>query len=384
MKQNKKQSTFFTQFILWITIFTMPIIFGQEIEIVEKVRQEVIDEIDNELGLHLSFENSGTVKINAYLQNLTFEDAYKKHYPHCYGVLISGLIKGGNAQNAGLIKGDIIMEFDGEKVLFEDHLISLRDSKNIGETAELIIFRNENILQKTITFSTIKQSLDKHGNVIIKKKKKSVGYGGGGPMAMMIEYDLGINDILKANGFTGLDIPLIIYGGGGSGNVGKGLFIGGMGGGTQLNQQIPYTNVDTNEQGYKSYQLDFGFGGVTVTKKFPIFSEKIIMDLGLLLGGGQTRLTMSTTDGNYSWESVIQDLNSNVLQIEKNFMVYRPSAGIMVRVTNWFGVKVNAGYLGTYSPAKEWKDTNFDFTVVGNTPDDISHLSYSIGAWFGY
>ena len=392
LKMNKQTKSIFYigQMVLCLFLFNQSVLQGQDTKKIIKIEasealQEVAGHLEGlEKHLNISFENSGSIKLGAYIQNLNFEDAYNKHYPHCYGVLVTGLIRGGNAQKAGLIKGDIIMEFDGEKVLFENHLLSLRDSKSINDTVELTLFRNEKILTKILTLNPPQPKMDKDGKVIIKNKKKSVGYGGGGPMAMIIEYDLGINGILEANGFTGLDMPLIIYGGGGSGNIGKGLFIGGMGGGTQLIQQIPFTNSETNEQGYKRYQLDFGFGGVTVIKKLPLFSEKVILDFGILMGGGQTRLTMATTDGNYSWENVIQDMNTNVFQIEKNFMVYRPSAGIMVRVTDWFGITVNAGYLGTFSPNNEWKDTNFDFTVGGNTPNNIGHLSYSIGAWFGH
>ena len=378
------------QLVLYVSLFCIPTIYGQEIEIKgldknNEVLQELVEELDGlEIGeLKINFENRGSVRLGLYINDLDFKDAYEKHYPNCYGVLITGLTTNGNGQKAGLIKGDIIMEFDGEKVLFEDHLISLRDSKQIGDTVELKIFRNGQILTKTLTLNLPQQKIDKNGEVIKYKKKKSVGYGGGGPLALIIDYDLGLNGILKANNFSGLAVPLVVYGGFGMGNVGKGLFIGGMGAGTQLTQQIPYTDPVTGVQGYKRYQLDFGFGGVTVTKKFALFSKRVILDFGLLLGGGQTKLTMATSDGVFAWDSVVQDMNSNSFQYEKRFMVYRPSAGILVRVTNWFGVTASAGYLGTYSPDNEWKESNFDFTVTGEVPKNIGHPSYTIGVWFG-
>lgn len=380
-------------FVLTVFLFSVPILFGQVIEIekqeeVNEVLQELAEELEGlemDVGdLKINFDNVGSVKLGIYLEDIDFEDAYEKHYPYCYGVFVSGLVAGGNGHKAGLVKGDIIMEFDGEKVLFEDHLISLRDSKDIGDRVELKIFRNEKILNKTLTFNPKQPEMDKNGKVITYKKRRSVGFGGGGPMALLIDYDLGLSGILEANGFKNLGTPLVIYGGYGMGNVGKGLFIGGMCGGTQLSQQIPYTDPNTDVQGYKRYQLDFGFGGVTVNKKFALISERVIIDFGLLLGGGQAKLTMATTDGDYSWSSVVEDMNSNAFQLEKNFMVYRPSAGIMIRVTNWFGVSTSAGYLGTYSPDNEWKESNFDFTVAGETPKAIGHPSFSIGAWFGY
>lgn len=412
MKYLTKQIVILGQMILYVALFSNFVLYGQENEIEEQdeinevlqelteemgdlereltdelssLKLELIQELDGlELGeLKINFGHTGDKRLGLYLNDINFEDAYKKHYPNCYGVLVSGMTTGGNGQKAGLIKGDIIMEFDGEKVLFEDHLISLRDSKNTGDTVELTIFRNERILTKTLTFNPPQPKIDKNGVTIIHKKKKSVGYGGGGPLALIIDYDLGLKDILEANDFQGLDSPLVLYGGFGMGNVGKGLFIGGMGVGTQLIQQMSYTDTTTDIKGYKRYQLDFAFGGVTVTKKYQLFSKKVILDFGILLGGGQIKLNMSTTDGEYSWDNVVQDMNSNAFQFEKNFFVYRPSAGILVRVNSWFGVTASVGYLGTYSPDNEWKESNFDFTVGGDTPKNIGHTSYTIGVWFG-
>ncbi len=382
------------QLVIGAFIVSLPL-NGQEIkvkvtdmdksgELLQDLSKE-LEELQVEMGdLNISFENSGNVKLGLYLEDLDFEDAYEKHYPYCYGVLVSGLTSSGNGKRAGLIKGDIIMEFDGEKVLFEDHLISLRDSKNIGDSVELTIFRNEKVLSKTLTFAPPVPDLDKNGKVIKSKNRKSVGYGGGGPMALLIDYNLGLNEILEANDFKGVTAPIVLYGGYGMGNVGNGIFVGGGGVGTQIIQQMPYTNSDTGVQGYKRYQIDFGFGGATLVKKFPLFSEKILMDFGLLLGGGSIKLNIAATDGKYAWNSVVQDLNSNVLQIEKNFLVYRPSAGVMVRINNWLGVSASAGYLGTYSPDSKWKESNFDFTVVGDSPKSIGNVSYTVGLWFGH
>ena len=71
-------------------------------------------------------------KLGVYLEDMDFEDAYEMHYPECYGVLISSVISGGNAHKAGLTDNDIIMEFDGEQIRYEDHLVNLRNTKKIG------------------------------------------------------------------------------------------------------------------------------------------------------------------------------------------------------------------------------------------------------------
>lgn len=101
-------------------------------------------------GYYDSDENS--IRLGIYLSDLDFEEAYEMHYDECYGVLVTGVVKGGNSHKAGLTKGDIIMEFDGQKVRYEDHLISLRDTKRIGDTVTITYFRNENVLTTDVTF----------------------------------------------------------------------------------------------------------------------------------------------------------------------------------------------------------------------------------------
>jgi len=55
--------------------------------------------------------SADTPLLGVYLADMTFQDAYEMHYDYNYGVLLSGVVPGGGAQQAGLMKGDIIMEF---------------------------------------------------------------------------------------------------------------------------------------------------------------------------------------------------------------------------------------------------------------------------------
>jgi len=329
-----------------------------------------------------------SARFNAYLDDMDFEDAYHNHYPYCYGVYISDVIYNGNFDKAGLRGGDIIMEFDGEKVRFEDHLMQLRDSKNIGDTALIKFFRNEVEMETEVVFAAPKEDEDDHQHDweapdfedMKHERKLHPGYGGGGPELILLEANLGaINDLLRVNGFDEINdeyIPLM--GGFGMGNVGNGWFIGGAGYGYEKKDKISV------EGGQRRYRLDIGFGGMTVNKKLPL-TKNILVDLGLLVGGGGATLEMRERTGEYSWDISFDD-NANFSSIEyrKGFFVYRPSVGLMVRLTPWMGIHGSVGYNGTYAFEEEWKDDHFDFPVSGDSPKPMDGMSYAVSFWFGH
>lgn len=323
------------------------------------------------------------VRFGMNIDDLDFEDAYKMHYPYCYGVYISGVTRGGNADRAGLVKGDIIMEFDGKKVRFEDHLLQLRDSKNIGDTVTLKIFRNEKEIETQLTFATPKPKEDKevkHFPGMKKDKKPHPGFGGGGPEVILLEADFaGINKLLQANGFDDLtDKYMPLFGGYGMVNVGNGWFIGGGGYGYEKIQKKSVNG------GTRRYEYTVGFGGMTVNKKIAL-TKNIIVDLGLLVGGGEASLELRQTDGDYSWDDNFDDdPNYYSLKYRKAFMAYRPSAGVLIRVLPWMGIHGSVGYLGSYSFTEDWKDDYFEYTVAGDSPKVLDGLSYSLGVWFGH
>lgn len=339
--------------------------------------------------LMLGTEDERGVKLGLYLDDLDFEEAYERHYPENYGVLITGVVKGGNADRAGLVKGDIIMEFDGEKVRFEDHLISLRDTKHVGDSAQVKFFRNEKILTTKIYFLPPAPEVDKKGKVI-SKKKLSPGFGGGGFQALVIDYDFPeIREYLQLNGFKDLNSGyLAAWGGGGMGTIGKGWFIGGMGGGLTNEQKIQVLASDSSLIGYRKYRLDFGYGGATITKKYPLFTERLVLDFSIMLGGGGVNLTVSQTDGDFSWGNQVDKGDTYSVTYKKNFFAYRPSVGLLIRIKNWVGIHGSVGYFGTYVTDKSWTDELFDFTVTPaagkSSPDLPNSLSYSLGFWFGF
>ena len=324
-------------------------------------------------------------KLNAYLDDMDFEDAYQKHYPYCYGVYVSDVIRGGNAEAAGIRGGDIIMEFDGEKVRFEDHLLQLRDSKKVGDTVNIKIFRNEKEIDTEFTFALPKPEEEHEHKMpdfedMKKEKKLHPGYGGGGPELILLDADFaGINALLEANGFddlTGTYMPL--FGGYGMGNVGNGWFIGGAGYGYEKIQKISVDN------GTRRYEYKVGFGGMTVNKKVALM-KNVVVDLGLLIGGGEASLELRETNGEYSWNDDFDDNpNYYAFKYRKKFMAYHPTAGVLIRVLPWMGIHGSVGYLGSYSFNDDWKDDYFHYTVKGDSPTILDGVSYSIKIWFGH
>jgi len=350
----------------------------QPLEIVKSNVERIKQEID------AVTKPSEKVSMGLYLSDLDFEQVYEMHYPHNYGVKVRGVTKDGNAGRAGIIKGDVILEFDGSKVRFENHLLRLRNAKKVGESADLKIWRDENTFTTQLQFDPAPMGIAKTSKP--KKTRLSPGYGGGGPEAIYIEFDFtGINNLLALNGFNKVtDGYTVAYGGGGHGNVGKGWFIGGMGAGLDKQQQLPVKDENGNTTGHKKYKFSTGFGGVTLTKKVPFMTERIVLDFGIMLGGGETSIAMHQTTGDYSWSDLINGNNNHTLEYKKAYFVYRPSLGALVRIKNWVGLHGSVGYFGSYSANDQWTDANFDFSVTGDSPNTPNGLSGSIGFWFGF
>ena len=329
-----------------------------------------------------------SLRLGLYIDNLDFEEAYSRHYPECYGVLITGVVNGGNADRAGLIKDDIIMEFDGEKVRYESHLLNLRDSKKIGDSVPIKFFRNEKVMETLLVFAPPSITEENEGDWegfedFGKSKKLSVGYGGGGAMGIMVDYDLdNLNNFIDQYGFTPIDKnSIVFFGGFGMGNVGNGLFIGGSGAGLKYDKKY-----DTSEGFTRLLNIESGFGGVTVTKKLPLFSSDVILDFGTMIGGGITTVEIAQSDGSYTWDSPnLENGNIWYAKYEKNYMTLYPSAGVLIRIKNWFGIHASTGYLWNYSIKEDWKAQPFEYDVNGeNAPDPFTGQTVEVGIWFGY
>ena len=176
--------------LIFVTLFLLgsSLLFSQEeinvdviIEDAMKDVEKAMEEIEaKKITIKMDFSSNGP-KMGVYLSDLDFKDIYEMHYNYNYGVLITGIVPGGPSHKAGLIKGDIVMEFDGLKVKYEDHLVRLMKSKNMGDEVIVKVFRDENILETTLVLETLGKKPEKAITFVegVKKKKFDVGNGGG-------------------------------------------------------------------------------------------------------------------------------------------------------------------------------------------------------------
>ncbi|MBT4576123.1 MAG: PDZ domain-containing protein [Candidatus Cloacimonetes bacterium] len=365
-----------------------------ELEVEEALLEveEALDEMNINILVGRTTEDAP--KMGIFLSDMDFEDAYKMHYPYCYGVYVTGVTHDGPAQKAGITKGDIIMEFDGRQAKFESNLIKLIRGKNIGDVVKVKIYRDEEIFVADLTMATLES---KDTDVIItknglkKKKKLSVGYGGGGWLPVWFVDDNefeDINHVLEAYGFSGLNEEgILMQGGGGNGNMGKGWFIGGMGAGYSIDKKKGYTTEEGTSVTRRMLYSN-AYGGVTLDKRFAI-TKSMVASLGFMLGWGGHNIQISQTDGDYDWLSLNDDMDSssnNSLELEKNYIMFQPKATVMYRLIDWLSIRAEGGFMLSHSYTNGWDaiscEDNFEIANSPETP--YQGYTISIGPWFGF
>lgn len=381
------------------------LVFAEADEDIEEAMEEVEDAMEEveealseipgspEISISIPKTSEDTPLMGVYLSDLDFQDAYEMHYNYNYGVLLGGVVKGGPADKAGLMKGDIIMEFDGVKVRYENHLRRLIKSKNVGDSVEVKFFRDENILRTTVVLGSRKpkkeeeyEEITKEGKVI-RKKKLSVGYGGGSwiPVWYMPKDKFeDVNEIITSCGFTKLrEDGLFLNGGGGKGMIGKGWFIGGMGAGYSIDRKI--INDTT---GVKRMKYSTGYGGVTLDKRIAI-SRKLIPAIGFMIGWGGHTIEFSNIGETYDWDSLDTQFTSsknNYIKMEKSYIMFQPKIACLYRINEWLGFRAELGYMLSYSYHTGWNaEVCGDTFEVKNSPEtSYDGYTFTIGPWFGF
>ncbi len=342
-------------------------------------------------SMEVSENLRNTPKLGVYLENLDFEEAYQRHYPYNYGVLVTGVVKGGGADQAGIMEGDIIMTFDTTRVQYENHMVRLIHSKHVGDTLPITIFRDEKQIAVNVTLTgsqTAGGELTGGFTFSSGNRKVSVGYGAGGWTPMWLQQDLtDINGVLTKVGFNDIGKGgLLLQGGGGHGNVGNGWFIGGQGWGYSIDRKIGVSVYDTQVTRHMEFKM--GMGGFTLDKRFAL-SRKVIPSLGIMVGGGSYGLKVQQTAGDYNWDSLgtgLASSSNNSIDLSRDFMVVQPRIDLLFRVLPWMSIKVQAGYVYGYSWHKGWKSNiGNDAYTINNAPDTpLEGPTASVGLWFGF
>jgi len=333
--------------------------------------------------------SADTPLLGVYLADMTFKEAYEMHYDYNYGVLLAGIVPGGGAQQAGLMKGDIIMEFDGQKPRYEAQLSTMIKSKKAGDAVDVVFFRNEQVFETVAVLqSRSKPKVDvSTGEVIITQKHKIDAGGGGGGWIPMWFVDKNkfedVNKVIEDFGFSPLhEDGMFLNGFGGKGNIGKNWFIGGLGEWYSIDRKM----IDTT--GVKRMKYSLGFGGVTLDKRI-MLSKNLATSLGFMLGWGGHTLELSHIGDNYDWNLLNTQLASssnNYVQLEKSYILFQPKLEVLYRLTDWLGIRASAGYMLSYSYHSGW-NANIcdDIFEVKNSPDTkLDGMTFSVGPWFGF
>ncbi len=93
------------------------------------------------------------------------------YYKQDHGVLITSVSKDSPAQNAGLLRGDLILEVDGVRINSTDELRNIIGNKNIRSVIELKIARNGQILAVKVNLAETAADISgvlNHGNFTFK------------------------------------------------------------------------------------------------------------------------------------------------------------------------------------------------------------------------
>jgi len=405
----------------------------------EALRQSGMYDQLQEIRTQISIpEISSRPFVGLIVENMDFRRAYELHYEQNYGVLVTGVIPNSPADQAGVASGDIIMEFDGQRVRYPDMLRNLIATKNVGDEVTLQVFRNETQMSLNLTINNrmislpetperprIEDQMPSTSEQVSPEEVEddsedwadvnwddeewedmnwdsdeffsddffSAGYGGGGwlPIYFMMDMD-DINTVVEGIGFNALpESGIFVNGGGGKGPVGNGWFIGGMGGGYGIDRKINYTiNPGTEDENViRRMKFSIGFGGVTMDKRHPI-SDKFVLGTGFMLGGGGTTLEINQTTGDYTWDQLpdnFTDARNSYLKLNKSYLMFQPRGTAILRITDWFSIRSEVGYLIGYSFKQGWEaDVSGETFEVLNAPESnfMGGFTISVGPWFGF
>ena len=70
------------------------------------------------------------------------------------GALVTGITPGSPAEEIGLLPNDVILEFDGEPIDDDDHLVSLVSVTPTNEEVRIRVFRNGQPLSLEVTVAS--------------------------------------------------------------------------------------------------------------------------------------------------------------------------------------------------------------------------------------
>jgi len=331
--------------------------------------------------------NSERVYLGIEPQDLSIPMARSLSYREDYGILIVRVIDDTPARNARLTSNDILMAIDNTNINDNGHLSQVLEQYFVGDTVELTIFRDGEILKIPLVLgskATAKDVLNFSFTVGDSESddfftKSSVGWGGGSFYPMWVTLNVkDINSLLSHYQYDKInDNGLFFFGGGGKLHVGKGYFLGGMGAGYSNDQSSSADGI-TQRFNYSAW-----FGGVTIDKRLRI-TNNLVVSPGIMVGGGGHTISLMKTDGKFYWNDLLGE--SCNTSIARSFFAGQGNFEVLYRLLPWLALRAEVGYIYGVTSGNGWRaefeDQSYSVKDSPHTP--FEGWTFSVGPWFGF
>ena len=340
-------------------------------------------------------------------ENLRFDEATALHYPHNYGAYVNRVVGDSPADKAGIVEDDIITSFGGEKVLYNDHLVRLVDRHKVGDSVDVVLFRDGKTMKTCLVLEAEKEithivhiekpDIDTEP-IYVESRKCPIFSGdiGDGYLAWKPSWyipdtkdlyqfleSLGYPSILTEHQINDQSHESIYMSGF---HLEPGEQDGALHWGFDWSRGTSRQNaVFTIGAQEVSRRLDFSIGyfGLSIEGKIPLFDRILIAPA---LTGGRAKMRMSFYQPNPSvdWDDLNQRLNDTdeyYLEMEKKYWLIQPSINVTLRVADNLGVLASVGYFYGFPQYDGWRLTSEDSeNWVANSPNSsIGGFIFTVG-----
>ena len=334
--------------------------------------------------------------LGVYVDETDYETAYKLHYENNYGARVEEVVPGGAADNAGLLRNDIIMEIDDTRVLYAEHLERLLEEKEPGEKISIKYFRDGRELITTLTLQGQKKPERKPKRKRFRVFGGDVGDGGLSfytgfyqpdhtELTQLIE-SLGFSDILSQPPIGQFDEEGIVTNGfqirfEGDNN----WYWGFISNNYNSKKRISVPNLTGTGDALRQLNYKFGYWGFSLEKRIP-FLYRFIVAPGINIGFANYNISIMESTENYVWSEmneILQSDNNNFVELEKRYILAEPNIGVVLKLNDWLGLEGRAGYPLGYSYQSGWEaNVVTDEYEVQNSPEtSLDGVNYSVGVW---
>jgi hypothetical protein len=129
-------------------------------------------------------------------------------------------------------------------------------------------------------------------------------------------------------------------------------------------------------------------GGAALDKRFRL-GDRWMLSTGLMIGGGSTRFEIDQFEKTVEWQELGLDTTgsyNDYLQLQKKYTLLQPRIALMYRIMPIFWIKLEAGYMLSYSKNGWQQILNDNKHDLGGPVNDssMSGFTVSISPFFGF